>query len=106
MTNYDTVSRGGEEIGKRMKGMEEKEVGGEGIKVASRIDAVGLFCPVPIVKLKQAMDKLKSKEIIEVLADDPGFPEDVIAWCKETHNRLISLDEGDESTFVARVEKS
>jgi TusA-related sulfurtransferase len=89
-----------------MIGMEEKEAGGEGIKIASRIDAVGLFCPVPIVKLKQAMDKLKSKEIIEILADDPGFPEDVIAWCKETHNHLLSLNQGEENTFIARVEKS
>jgi TusA-related sulfurtransferase len=80
---------------------EEKE-----IPVALHVDAVGLFCPVPVVKLKLALEKLKPGEIVEIIADDPGFPEDVTAWCKETHNRLLSLDEGGENTFVARVEKS
>jgi len=85
--------------------MIEIEIEGEKIPVASQIDAVGLFCPVPIVKLKLALEKLKPGEIVEITADDPGFPEDAVAWCKETHNRLLSLNQGDENTFVARVEK-
>jgi TusA-related sulfurtransferase len=78
---------------------------GKEIKVASRIDAVGLFCPIPIVKLKQGLDQLKSKEIIEVLADDPGFAEDVKAWCEETGNRLLSLLATEEGVLAAYVEK-
>jgi len=86
--------------------MKEIEIEGKKIPVASQIDAVGLFCPVPIVKLKLALEKLKPGEIAEIVADDPGFPEDVIAWCKETHNHLLSLNQGDENSFVVRVEKS
>jgi TusA-related sulfurtransferase len=86
--------------------MEEKKEGKKGKPNASRIDAVGLFCPIPIVKLKQALDKLASGEVAEVQADDPAFPEDVAAWCKETGNRLLSLNQGEEKTFIARVEKS
>jgi TusA-related sulfurtransferase len=95
----------GEDAGKGLKGMEEKEADRKGIKVASRIDAVGLFCPIPIVKLKQGLDQLKSKEIIEVLADDPGFAEDAKAWCEETGNRLLSLLPAEEGVLAAYVEK-
>ena len=86
--------------------MEEKEAGGKGIQVVLRMDAVGLFCPIPIVKLKQALDKLKSKEVIEILADDPGFPDDVRAWCRETRNPLLALTQNEEGAYLAYVEKA
>ena len=75
------------------------------ISASRRIDAVGLFCPVPIVKLKIALDKSAPREVIEILADDPGFPEDVRAWCRETGNRLVSLTRNEEGVYLARVEK-
>jgi TusA-related sulfurtransferase len=96
----------GGKAGKGWKEMVEKEADGKGIKVASRIDAVGLFCPIPVVKLKQGLDQLKSKEIVEVLADDPGFAEDVKAWCEETGNRLLSLLPDEEGVLAAYVEKT
>jgi len=87
-----------------MEQMKELEIDGEKIKVSSRMDAVGLFCPIPIVKLKTVLEKLGPKEVIEILADDPGFPDDVIAWCKETNHRLLSLTQDGEGTFTVYVE--
>jgi TusA-related sulfurtransferase len=86
--------------------MKETEIEEKKTPVPLQVDAAGLFCPIPIVMLKLALEKLKAGEIVEIVADDPGFPEDVIAWCKETHNRLLFLNPGEENTFVARVEKS
>jgi len=84
--------------------MREIEVNGKAIEVSSRMDAIGLFCPIPIVKLKTALQRLGPKEVIEILADDPGFPDDVIAWCKETCHRLLSLTQDGEGIFTAYVE--
>jgi len=78
---------------------EEKE------KVASTVDALGLFCPIPIVKLKLELEKLTSSQIVEMLADDPAFPEDLVTWCKETENRLLSIRQKEDDIFVAYVEK-
>ncbi len=86
--------------------MKEVEINGRKIKVASTTDAVGLFCPMPIVKLMLGLEILNSNQAIEVLADDPGFKEDVITWCKETNNELLSLRKNEEDIFVAYVEKT
>lgn len=55
-----------------------------------RIDACGLQCPGPVMKIKQAMDTLSSGERIEIVATDAGFARDAQAWCNSTGNRLIS----------------
>jgi TusA-related sulfurtransferase len=86
--------------------MKQTEVDGKKIEIASTVDAVGLFCPVPIVKLKLEIDKLDSKQVVEVLADDPGFEKDVIAWCRETENRLLSLTKDQEEVFAGYIEKA
>ena len=55
-----------------------------------RIDACGLQCPGPIMKMKKAIDSLAIGERAEILATDPGFPRDATAWCSTTGNRLVS----------------
>lgn len=54
------------------------------------VDACGLQCPGPIMKLKQAIDTMQPGETIEVKATDPGFPSDAKAWCKSTGNAFLS----------------
>lgn len=54
-----------------------------------RLDACGLQCPGPILKLKQAMDNLATGETLEVSATDAGFPRDAESWCKTTGNMFV-----------------
>lgn len=54
------------------------------------VDACGLQCPGPILKLKKSMDSMTAGERIEVKATDPGFPRDAEAWCQSTGNRFLS----------------
>lgn len=85
--------------------MKEAEIAGRKLKVSSSIDAVGLFCPIPVVKLKLELEKVKLNEIVELLADDPGVLEDLPAWCRETQNRLLSLSKNRDDIYVAYIEK-
>lgn len=65
------------------------------------VDACGLQCPGPILKLKKNMDTMAEGERIEVRATDPGFPRDAEAWCQSTGNRFLSRnDEGGYCTVV------
>ncbi len=80
-----------------------KESGHNG---SASVDATGLFCPLPIIKLKKALDKLAPGEKVIIWADDPGFEDDVISWCQETKNKLLSLSKQDKNIFVAVVEKN
>ena len=85
--------------------MRDITLDGKRIKVASTVDATGLFCPMPVVKLKVELEKVKLNNVVELLADDPGVCEDLSAWCNETGNRLISLKKNRDNIFVAYVEK-
>lgn len=86
--------------------MKEVDINGRKIKVASSVDAVGLFCPMPIVKLAVKLKHLDPAQVVEVLADDPGFEGDVTSWCKETHNELLWLTKGTEDISIAYVQKN
>ena len=86
--------------------MKEIEINGRKIEAVSTVDAVGLFCPMPIVHLKLELEDLESNQVVEVLADDPGFEEDLINWCKETKNILLAVTKNDEGISVAYVEKA
>lgn len=55
-----------------------------------RIDACGLQCPGPIMKVKQAIDSMDEGERVEITATDAGFARDAQAWCNTTGNKLIS----------------
>ena len=69
-----------------------------------RVDACGLQCPGPILKMKKTMDGLASGERVEITATDPGFPRDAAAWCSSTGNQLISK-EASGGKFVVIIEK-
>ena len=57
------------------------------------VDACGLQCPGPILKLKAEIDKLAPGQRLLQKASDPGFARDVRSWCNMTGNRLVSLKE-------------
>lgn len=65
-----------------------------------RINVCGLSCPEPIMQVREAMNMLEDGDILEVLATDPGFIEDIKNWCQNTRNTLIKwekVDNGYES---------
>lgn len=69
-----------------------------------RVDACGLQCPGPILKMKKTMDTLISGERVEITSTDPGFPRDAAAWCNSTGNQLISKDTSGGKSIVV-IEK-
>jgi NADPH-dependent 2,4-dienoyl-CoA reductase/sulfur reductase-like enzyme/peroxiredoxin family protein/TusA-related sulfurtransferase/rhodanese-related sulfurtransferase len=68
------------------------------------LDACGLQCPGPIMKLNQTMTELTDGDILKVTATDPGFVVDAKAWCKKTGNTFIKSDKEDK-VYVAYVAK-
>ena len=69
-----------------------------------RIDACGLQCPGPVMKIKQAIDSITEGERIEIVATDAGFSRDAQAWCDTTGNRLISNSE-EKGKYTVIIEK-
>jgi NADPH-dependent 2,4-dienoyl-CoA reductase/sulfur reductase-like enzyme/peroxiredoxin family protein/rhodanese-related sulfurtransferase/TusA-related sulfurtransferase len=59
------------------------------------VDACGLQCPGPILKLKTAVDAAKDGQHIRITATDQGFTSDIPSWCTRTGNSLITLGNKD-----------
>ena len=55
-----------------------------------------------IVKLKFGPEGTKTDEIVELLADDPGFEKDVAQWCHTTGNTLLSIDKDIIIAFIKK----
>jgi len=73
------------------------------VEIATRVDARGLSCPMPIVKTAQAAKTTPSGGLIEVLATDPGSTKDLVAWAKTTGNVLVEQSvDGGVYRFVIR----
>ena len=69
-----------------------------------QIDACGLQCPGPVLKMKKTMDTLSPGERVEITSTDPGFARDANAWCNSTGNRFISKDSSNGKSVIV-IEK-
>lgn len=83
----------------------KKENKNKGLKTSLSIDAVGLYCPMPIVKLKLGLEETNTNEIVELLSDDPGVEEDLVQWCYATGNTLLSVGK-EKDIFTAYIKKT
>ena len=63
--------------------------------IADRIDATGLLCPLPVLKLRKRLSTLATGQYIEMRADDPAAVVDVPHFCNESGHELISITETD-----------
>ena len=69
--------------------------------IAQEVDARGLNCPLPILRIKKAMNGIGSGEVVKMFATDPGSVKDMEAFCSQTGNQLVeSGEEGGSFTFL------
>lgn len=60
------------------------------------LDAKGLLCPMPIVKLAKVIKELDSGHVVLLEATDPGSIPDVPAWARSTGNALLAQETADK----------
>ncbi|NOH01507.1 MAG: sulfurtransferase TusA family protein [Chloroflexi bacterium] len=63
------------------------------------LDFKGLLCPMPVVKIAQAIKQVQVGELIEAVATDPGVMADIPAWTRSTGHELVALEKQDGKTF-------
>lgn len=74
-------------------------------KTVVKVDACGVQCPGPVLKMKQAMDSLAPGQQLEVRATDAAFPRDAEAWCSTTGNKFLGK-RSEAGIHIAMIEKS
>lgn len=89
-----------------MPKFEEIHFGGNDLKSDQpiRLDAKGSQCPGPIMALKSGFEKAAIGQKIIIEVTDPGFRNDVVAWCNVTQNTLLSMTEN-EGIITAELQK-
>jgi TusA-related sulfurtransferase len=75
------------------------------MKADKKLDCVGLYCPMPIVKTSEKFKELKPGEILEVVADDKGIKKDMPAWCQTTGHECLGFEEenGEIRVYVKKT---
>ena len=58
----------------------------------SELDCVGLFCPMPIARTKEEIEKIDVGQVLKVEADDPAAEEDIKRWAKRTGHELLKFE--------------
>lgn len=74
------------------------------MKADKTLECLGLYCPMPIVKTAQEIKKMKTGEVLEVIADDKGFTQDMPAWCQATGHECLGIEEasGEIKAYVKK----
>jgi len=68
------------------------------------IDAKGLQCPAPIMRLFNWQKAAQAGDQVSIEATDNGFISDIKAWCLKTKNELVSLEQKD-GVITAIIQK-
>ncbi|MCS6770201.1 MAG: sulfurtransferase TusA family protein [Candidatus Caldarchaeum sp.] len=62
------------------------------VKPVLTVDVKGEMCPMPVLKTREAIQKVKVGEVIEVVATDPASKPDLESWARKTGNKLLSVE--------------
>ena len=76
---------------------------GNQIKPDRNLDCVGLYCPEPVFRTRQEIDKLAVGKVLEVIADDPASEEDIPRLVKRLSLELLEMHkEKDQFHFIIK----
>ncbi|HSW35655.1 MAG TPA: sulfurtransferase TusA family protein [Candidatus Limnocylindrales bacterium] len=68
-----------------------------------KVDCVGLYCPVPVMRAKEEIDLLEMGNLMELVADDPASVEDIPRWAKRAGHILVKMwQDGSEYHFLVQ----
>lgn len=70
-----------------------------------QIDACGMQCPGPIMKLASSIKEINDGETVEIKTTDPAFKTDVASWCNTTGNKLLAI-ESENKIIKASIQKN
>ncbi len=55
------------------------------------VDASGLQCPLPLLRLKKALLEINSGQIVKVIATDPAAHLDFGVYTEQTGHQMLSV---------------
>jgi tRNA 2-thiouridine synthesizing protein A len=59
------------------------------------VDTSGTLCPVPVIRARQALDKLGPGQVLKLIATDPGSKADIPSLARTAGYTLLKTEEQD-----------
>lgn len=70
-------------------------------EIADTVDAIGLLCPLPVLKARKRLKSLPDGAVLALLTSDPAAVIDVPHFCEEAGHALIEQsDAGDHMRYL------
>ena len=69
------------------------------------LDVRGLRCPMPLLKLKQNLNKMEAGQVIRVHTTDPGSLRDFSAFLRQVSSELVEQIENDKGEYCFLIKK-
>jgi TusA-related sulfurtransferase len=67
------------------------------------LDLTGLYCPTPIMRTREEIDKVQLGDVLKVKADDPAAEEDLKRWASRSGQEIVGIrKEGEVVTVMIR----
>ena len=57
------------------------------------LDVKGLYCPMPVIKTKKAIDGMRSGQVLEVISTDSGTKSDIYFLLGRIGHELLRVNE-------------
>lgn len=67
-----------------------------------QVDARGLLCPMPVIRLQDAVAGLAEGACVELLATDPGVHADIPAWCRVHGHQVEAVADDHDPDGIIR----
>lgn len=58
-----------------------------------KIDATRLLCPMPVIRLQDAIKDISVNGQVEITCTDPGAKLDIPSWCRINRQRVDQIEE-------------
>lgn len=62
------------------------------LRPAEEVDALGLLCPLPILRCRQALARVAPGDLVLLWADDEEILRDLPAFCEGEGHELVLLE--------------
>lgn len=72
--------------------------------MAVTIDAKGLNCPQPVLKLATKAPEVPPGDTLEISGDCPTFEKDIRAWCERLGKTIIEIIDNGNNSKVIKIQ--
>lgn len=65
-----------------------------------KLDARRLLCPMPVIRVQDAIAELTPGSVLEVICTDPGALNDIPAWCRINGHKVVKTQNNNDEIII------